>query len=288
MRTPHNERVTPDIAEYGQARVAPDGTRPEQTQPQKSGANQPRMKKGRTGNRAKKRATDRAAKTLPERRCIISGQVAPCDSLIRLAIAPSGLVLPDVQGKAPGRGAWIGVTRAELDDAQSSGKLRAALMRAHKGGPKDAALDIPEDLPDRIEQALLRLLLDRLGLELRCGNVVLGTQRIEKTARQGKVALLLHANDASSDGRKTLDQAWRVGSEEEGSGKRGGDLPLDRTALSVALGRDNVVHLALTHRQAAQRVTQALARLQHFNRAKTPGTTHDGAAVPADASATEI
>ncbi len=265
MRTPHNERVTPDIAEHGQAQVAPDGSRPK------------RSRKGKS-----------AAKSLPERRCIISGEVAPRDSLIRLAISPSGLVLPDVQAKAPGRGAWIGVTRTQLKAAQANGKLRGALLRAYKGGPKDAALDIPDDLADRITDALQRLLLDRLGLELRCGNIALGTQRIDKSARQGKVALLLHASDASTDGRKTLDQAWRVGSEEEGSGKRGRDLPLDRSALSVALGRDNVVHLALTHRQAAQRVTQALARLQHFDGAETPDTTQDGAADPAGRETTEI
>ncbi len=51
---------------------------------------------------------------------------------------------------------------------------------------------------------------------------------------------------------------------EEGTGKAGASLPLDRTALSVALGRDNTVHLALTDRAAAGRVSTLLARLNHY------------------------
>ena len=54
---------------------------------------------------------------------------------------------------------------------------------------------------------------------------------------------------------------------------RGVTLPLDRAALSVALGRDNVVHLALTDDAAVARVSAALQRLLHFlGRADTNGT----------------
>jgi hypothetical protein len=55
-----------------------------------------------------------------------------------------------------------------------------------------------------------------------------------------------------------------VGEEAEGSGLRGIILPLDRAALSVALGRDNVVHLALIDAAAAERVAVPLRRLLHF------------------------
>ena len=96
------------------------------------------------------------------------------------------------------------------------------------------------------------------------GNIVMGSARIEEQARGGRLAALLHASDSSEDGRRKLDQAWRVGRETEGSGERGLVLPLDRTALSVALGRDNVVHLALTDPAAAERVALPLERLLHF------------------------
>ena len=179
---------------------------------------------------------------------------------MRLAVSPAGLVLPDAQEKAPGRGAWIGSSRAGLEEALASGKLKGALSRAFKTGD----LDLPDALPQMVEDALTRVFLDRLGLEMRVGALILGTQRIAEAARGGAVALLLHASDASEDGRKKLDQAWRVGREAEGSGERGLELPLDRNALSVALGRDNVVHLALADDAAAARVLKPLTRLMHY------------------------
>ena len=202
----------------------------------------------------------RPRKSEPERRCILSAETAPREQLVRLVASPAGLVLPDVQEKAPGRGAWIGVSRDELATAQAAGKLKGALARAFKTGD----LEIPDTLPQMVEDSLTRVLLDRLGLEMRVGSLILGTQRIAEAARGGAVALLLHASDASEDGRKKLDQAWRVGREAEGSGERGLELPLDRNALSVALGRDNVVHLALADDASAARVIKPLTRLMHY------------------------
>ena len=212
-------------------------------------------------------SADRPARgdSAPERRCILSGEHGPRDALLRLAISPEGpdgvcQVLPDVQARAPGRGAWIAVDRAALEKALAKGQLKGALARAFKG----AALSIPQDLPERIEQALTRALTDRLGLSLKAGQLLMGSDRIAENARAGKVVWLAHAADASVDGSRKLDQAWRVGREEEGSGNRGTRLPLDRAALSVALGRENVVHLALTDSAAAERVGAPLQRLLHF------------------------
>ena len=201
----------------------------------------------------------------PERKCILSGDHAARDVLVRLAISPDGpdgtcMVLPDVMAKAPGRGAWIGVSRAELQVALVKGKLKAALSRAFKG----TILVIPEDLAARIETALTRTFADRLGLELRAGKLIFGSDRIAEQARSGRVCWLAHAADASVDGARKLDQAFRVGQEAEGSGLCGTRLPLDRAALSMALGRDNVVHLALTDHRAASRLTLGLSRLQNF------------------------
>ncbi len=196
----------------------------------------------------------------PERKCILSGEHGARDGLIRLAVSPEGEVLPDVAARAPGRGAWIGAPRAELETAIAKGRLKGAMARAFKG----AAIAIPEDLPARIESALVRQLCDRLGLELKSGRLLMGTDRIAEHARAGRVAWLAHAADAGDDGSRKLDQAWRVGEGAEGTGMAGVTLPLDRAALSVALGRDNVVHLALTDKAAASRIVALLGRLLHF------------------------
>ncbi len=197
---------------------------------------------------------------VPERRCVLSGEVAPAEQLVRLALGPDGGIAPDVHGKAPGRGAWIGVPRAELEAAQAKGKLKGGLARAlHENG-----FVIPDDLGARIETQLMRATLDRLGLEARSGTLISGNERIEQAARKGQVRLLLHAHDAGEDGRKKLAQAWRVGEDDEGSGREGLVLPVDRHTLSMALGRENAVHLALTDARAAARVLAHLSRWQFF------------------------
>ena len=193
---------------------------------------------------------------VPERTCVLSRRKGTKDELIRLALGPDGSVAPDVRARAPGRGAWIGVPRAELDAANAKGKLKAALQRAFKTN----AVHVPTDLGERIEAALRQNALDRLGMEARAGNLINGSERIETAARSGKVQLLLHAADAGEDGNRSLDQAWRVGGGEP----KGMIFPEGRTILSMALGRENVVHAALTDPAAASRVRHALARWRAF------------------------
>lgn len=203
------------------------------------------------------RAEVREAKE-PIRKCILSGDKEAREHLVRLALSPDGDVLPDVRAKAPGRGAWIGVTQAEL--AASGKKLRGALSRAFK----TSDLRIPDDLGALIGEQLQRALLDRLGLEAKAGHVSIGGEKLEKAARAGKLHMLLHASDAGADGVGKLAQAWRVGSDSEGSDLKGLTLPLPRTTLSLALGRENVVHAGLTDAKAARRVSDALDRWLHF------------------------
>jgi predicted RNA-binding protein YlxR (DUF448 family) len=198
----------------------------------------------------------RQAKHSPERKCILSGEHDARDNLIRLAVGPDGQVAPDVRAKAPGRGAWIGVDRATLEAAQAKGKLKGALARAFKTGDVSATADLGE----RIEAALRQNALDRLGLEARSGTLLTGSEKIETAARRGEVHLLVHAADASEDGNRKLDQAWRVGGGEG----QGLVFPVERAILSLALGRQNVVHIALIDRAAAARVSHALDRWRAF------------------------
>lgn len=201
----------------------------------------------------------------PERKCILSAEHGARDDLIRLALGPDGDVHPDLGAKAPGRGAWITPDRRLIETAIAKGKLRGALLRAFKG----AAITVPDDLAERIASGLQRRALDRLGLELRTGNLMLGSDRILDKIRAGRVHLLLHAADASVDGRGKLDQKLRVSEVGEAV-----VLPVGRAELSVALGRENVVHAALCDRAAATRVAAAVSRWRAFC-----GTNDQGADV---------
>jgi predicted RNA-binding protein YlxR (DUF448 family) len=204
----------------------------------------------------RKRTNDPLEAHVPERSCILTRRTAPREELIRLAFGPDSQVAPDVRARAPGRGAWIGVGRQALDEANTKGKLKGALARAFKTG----TVEIPADLGERIELALRQQVLDRLGLEARGGTLINGSEKVEIAARQGKVHLLIHASDAGEDGNRRLDQAWRVG----GGDKAGLVFPENRTILSMALGRENVVHIALTDAAAARRVLHAINRWRAF------------------------
>ena len=201
---------------------------------------------------------------VPERTCVLTRRKGTKAELIRLALGPDGSVAPDVRARAPGRGAWIGVTRAELDSANAKGKLKGALQRAFKSNE----VQVPADLGARTEAALRQAALDRLGMEARSGYLINGADKVENAARSGKVSLLVHASDAGEDGRRKLEQAQRVGARSVGTGKttsiEGVIFPESRTILSLALGRENVVHIALTDPAAASRVRHALVRWRAF------------------------
>ena len=216
--------------------------------------------KGRTRLRKLPNDTVTDESPVPERKCILSGEHGARDRLIRLALSPDGEVLPDVRARAPGRGAWIGVDRRTLEEARTRGKLRGALLRAFKTDK----LSIPDDLSERIEAALRQTALDRLGLEARAGTLITGAERIETAARRGELRLLLHAADAGGDGRRALDQAQRVGARVGGGAGEGLVFPTERTILSLALGRQNVVHIGIIDAAAAARVLSALTRWRAF------------------------
>jgi uncharacterized protein len=212
-------------------------------------------------------------KAAPERRCILTGAHDERGALIRLAISPDGAVVPDIMARAPGRGAWIGVDRAELETALAKGKLKGALARGFKG----AALTLADDLPQQIDDGFRRALTGQLGMAAKAGVLLAGADKIDATARAGQVRLLLHAADAAADGRRKRDQSWRVGEDAEGSGQAGLVLPLSRDVLGQALGRENAVHLAIIDAGWAHRIGNLLTRWHRY-----AGWSTGGAIVASD------
>ena len=190
--------------------------------------------------------------SLPERRCILTGVHGPRAALLRLAVGPGDDVAADLAARLPGRGAWIVADRGVLVAAMAKGKLRGALARAFKSN----GLKIPDDLPERIDRGLERRALDRLGLENKAGNLIWGHERVGEALLRGQVRLLLHAADARPDGMGKLEARRRGASPET----RSLVLPAGREQLSLALGRENVVHAAIRDAASAARVVEALDR----------------------------
>lgn len=198
-----------------------------------------------------------AGTAVPERRCILTGAHGPRATLIRLAVGPDNQIAADLGAKLPGRGAWIAADRALLAAAMAKGKLKGALARAFKSN----TLHLPEDLADQIAAGLERRALDRLGLENKSGNLIWGHERVGEAILKGKVRLLMHAADARPDGMSKLEARRRGASPDTVSIV----LPVGREQLSMALGRENVVHAAIGDSGSAARVIETLERWAAFN-----------------------
>lgn len=193
----------------------------------------------------------------PERKCILTGEHGSRGGLIRLALDGDGGVHADLAARAPGRGAWLSPDRSLIATAAAKGKLRGLLMRAFK----TTSIAVPDDLVERIADGLQRRALDRLGLENKAGNLIWGSERIGDALSSGRARLLLHADDAAPDGTAKLD------GKAKGSPARVTSivLPVGREQLSLALGRENVVHAAVCDAAASQRVLAAVDRWRAFN-----------------------
>ena len=207
-----------------------------------------------------------------QRRCLLTGEAMPRAGLIRLALAPDGSIVPDLSGKLPGRGGWISVDRALFQTVTARKRLHGALARALKTN----ALRLPDDLAAMIQSGLTQRLLSRLGLENRAGNLIFGADRVREQLARGKVLMLLHAADARPDGADRLDGMARAVGESLEADIPHRRLPFGRDALSAALGRENVVHVAIIDAAAAARVMADLERLAGF---ASPATMETGCAV---------
>ena len=126
------------------------------------------------------------------RKCILTGETLPWDRLIRFAVDPDGIVVPDVQGKLPGRGLWM---RAEGD------MIRAACAKGVFSRAARRSVRAPANLADQAETMLRRRCLDLIGLAKRAGVLVGGFEKVRTHLRQKEAGILLAASDGGDDGR---------------------------------------------------------------------------------------
>ena len=167
-------------------------------------------------------------------------------ALVRLAVAPNGAVVPDLAGTLPGRGLWVTATREVLAKALAGGRLAKA---AHARVTADPAL------ADQVEALLVRRCLDRLGLAQRAGMAVCGAEKVRALLRGREAAVVLGASDAAPAGRAKFRAL---------AGDREVVELFSIAELSLALGRENVVHAALRRGAMAQRFVVDTSRLAGF------------------------
>lgn len=195
------------------------------------------------GSGAMTRGGRKAAETEgPERRCIVTGEVAPKAGLIRFVVAPDGAVVPDLTGKLPGRGLWLTADREVIAQAVR----KNAFARAAR-----APVTVPPDLAAMVEDGLVQRLVALVALARKAGEAVAGFEKVKDWLAQGRARVLLQASDGSERGK---DKLWTP---------EGGRYFAVLTAqeLGVAFGRERVIHGALAAGGLSARVVEEAAKL---------------------------
>ena len=179
---------------------------------------------------------------LPERRCIVTGDVQPKAGLVRFVISPEGQVFPDLAEKLPGRGIWVTADR----DAIAKAVKKGLFSRAAK-----AQVTAADNLADMVEAGLARRVVDLISLARKAGRAVAGFEKVKGWLADGKAKVLLQASDGSERGKGKL---WTP----EGGRWFG---CLTASELGLAFGRDSVIHGALGAGGLSDRVVEEAAKL---------------------------
>jgi predicted RNA-binding protein YlxR (DUF448 family) len=196
---------------------------------------------------------------------IVSRETRPIAELIRFVQAPDGTVVPDLKRELPGRGVWVEATRATVEKAVAR-KLFARALRT--------AVEVPADLAERIDGLMAKQALGTFGLARKAGLVVTGFAKVEAAVARERLAGLLHAAEAGSDGVEKLAAALKR--------RFGGEIgiPVVRfftgAQLDLALGRSNVIHAALLAGRASETFLERAGALARYRGIPTEMSTNDG------------
>lgn len=125
------------------------------------------------------------------RTCVGCGKVMEKESLIRIVSSPDGLLVPDLKGKLPGRGAYICCSTSCIQMAARHKALARSLKRM---------VELPElrSLDQKIRHLLEERICSFLGILMKGKKIVTGRESIQKSFQKGEVHLLLQAADVSS------------------------------------------------------------------------------------------
>ena len=164
--------------------------------------------------------------------------------------------MPDLAAKLPGRGIWVRADRSILERALAKNLFAKAAK---------TNLRVPAELAVTVEALLVKRMQDHLGLARRSGVLIFGFDNVTRALEpRRKLTVLVEARDGAEDGRrKVLAAARALNLHPQIIGC------LTAEELSMALGRENVIHAALFPGPLADRLALDAERLGGFR-------PHDG------------
>ena len=129
----------------------------------------------------------------PNRRCIATGESLLVARLIRFVVGPGNVLVPDIDGRLPGRGLWLSADRSMIETAASKRMFA-------KAARKDVS--VAAELADTVAELLKRRCLNQLGLARRAGLVAAGAEKVRAQIATGRTAALFEAADGSPQERR--------------------------------------------------------------------------------------
>ena len=127
----------------------------------------------------------------PQRSCLGCRLSQDRDRLIRFVLSPGGEVVPDLEARLPGRGAYTCISEACLRDALRQKQFSRAFKR-------DVTVLSPDEMAGQISGIMQKRLLGYVGLANRAGQIVSGGSMVCDAIRGNqKPGLVLVATDVS-------------------------------------------------------------------------------------------
>jgi uncharacterized protein len=204
-----------------------------------------------TDQRLEAQTGRRTGETL--RQCAVTRERLAPDALIRFVRSPDGIVVPDILGKLPGRGAWITANRETV--------LKALETRAFSRAFKQDSQPF-EHLLAEIERQLLQRCIGLLGMAKKGGLAVLGFDQVRAYIRKQEPGWMLEASDGAEDGRNKVHFLAKAIYEDVNVA--GG---LSSAELGMAFGRQHVIHALLEQGSLSDAFSVAYRRLVGFREA---------------------
>jgi len=135
----------------------------------------------------------------PQRSCLGCRQGRDRDRLLRFVLSPQGEVVPDVEAKLPGRGAYTCVSEACLRTALKQRQFSRAFKR-------EVVTPAPDVMVSQVAGIMQKRILGYMGLANRAGQVISGGSMVSDAIRSGqKPGLVLVETDTSEDIGKKIE-----------------------------------------------------------------------------------
>jgi predicted RNA-binding protein YlxR (DUF448 family) len=203
------------------------------------------------------------------RLCAATREAVDVEGLIRFVADPQGEIVPDLSRRLPGRGVWIKAEKAVVAQAVKTNVFARSLKRAVRPDPA---------LPDRVERLIEKRAVEALAIANKAGLVTTGFEQVDSLVQGGGALMLVQSADAAVGGRERLARKFAAVSRSHGR-KTALVTSLSTEQLSLAMGRSNVVHAALTQGGAAARFLDEAERLQRYRSGSAvfsePGTVQN-------------